>query len=1237
MAVTVEMRTQVEQLYVALFDRAPDAEGLGFWVQQMAAGASMVDVANTMYATEPARKTYPLYLTNEEIVTAFYVNVLGREPDAEGKAYWTAQLNGSSPGEVIAQLIDVVVNYDGEDPDGQASTALFNNKVAVADYFVKNVGTIAGSDTALNGVTSDPESVGEAIDALGGGAAPTADTQLTVRWDNLSGSAGNDVFTARIVQDDMGSGAQVNQLGSGDTINGQGGTDILDAKITSGVFAGSANGLFGSSSMPIHPETTSVEIIRLGAMESGIGGIGSIFGEDIGDIVFGGHGNNTQVYVNAQNMYGVNEISSYYSDADLNILNMTTLANDGQTMRNVSDMTVSMVHTGNSDSRWGASDMAVLFDQDYLVPVQSLKSTAFYWLLDEDAELVSNPNRLNNINVDGIRFTVDGGPIISLANPDAQTAGTHEAFVAELQGVLAQAIADGLVPADTTLTLDYSNTRTTFLDNGSESGPVPAIVLHTASSVTFEPVGFSQVEDALGEYDVWGRFSNEVETDQSLSINVVLEKAGRAGDGGELQIGSMHKPSTYYSYDFETQYPNDWNSAYAHAGIPQFNVTVKGDASKPSSLSGLHSTNNVLETIVVTTDSAVTGVNGYASLQIGNPNSWDEGIKDVATVEASTFKGDFELWAEFGGSSVGGKYGGQNDLNYTFGSGNDYLYLDLAATTTETAKYRISMGEGNDGVYVDLDADAVDAMTESFSLDLGNGDNWAVIDVDNDGGGSYGSDGFTKTTTDTLKNLSVVSGSGNDYVEITGWESDPFVRGTVANFNIKTGGGSDMVFIDAGGTYGDEVMWHTDAHSTFLTAPGGAAPVVMYKGHVQIRYAGFESTAAIDTGPDFILTTQELNNALIKALEANPELARMLGVKLAAGNQALDVWALIDGNNLLEMTVYQPEMISTGTAGVGQVFLAGGDVAALGNALIKANSALTSADVGNAAGATTQFNTQAAAKYGGTPDAPNVDGLTPGWTHYVETNLNGTEGTVANSSTINMGSGSNDLAVLSSNDESSNTLVFDAAWGKVSIVNFFTDEDDLVNGDTGTNGLHKLDFTAFLNHKTSASGSAQSEKPILIEAVDDGSAGTATFQANNIVFTTVDGLETAAGGTPLTNYSFGSLTAAQVEAALEAAGGFTYNAAVADFVGTTQTSLLFVENIDDNFQGVIAGVNNTGNYANYGEYKVFQVQYSNAIPADSGPENYTVTLLGTLDFGNSLDVATLALNESVNLVGGAAP
>ena len=168
MAITVAMRTEISQLYVALFGRAPDADGLGFWVGLRDAGQSLTQIANTMYATAPARAYYPLFLTTGEIVASFYVNVLGRTADAEGLAYWTAKLNapGATPGSVITEMVNVVAHYTGTDPAGLTSQALFNNKVEVAQYYGENGGDIAGATAILEEVTADHATVVAAIASL---------------------------------------------------------------------------------------------------------------------------------------------------------------------------------------------------------------------------------------------------------------------------------------------------------------------------------------------------------------------------------------------------------------------------------------------------------------------------------------------------------------------------------------------------------------------------------------------------------------------------------------------------------------------------------------------------------------------------------------------------------------------------------------------------------------------------------------------------------------------------------------------------------------------------------------------------------------------------------------------------------------------------------------------------------------------------------------------------------------
>ena len=167
--ITVAMRTEISQLYVSLFGRAPDSDGLGFWVSSYAGGNTIAKIAQSMYETTPARTYYPLYATPSEVVTTFYSNVLGRAPDAEGLAFWVNEFkNAATPGTFFAKLVSNVVNYSGTDADGLSSQSLFNNKVTVAQFYGENGGTIAGATSALSGVTAVASTVDTAKAYSGG-------------------------------------------------------------------------------------------------------------------------------------------------------------------------------------------------------------------------------------------------------------------------------------------------------------------------------------------------------------------------------------------------------------------------------------------------------------------------------------------------------------------------------------------------------------------------------------------------------------------------------------------------------------------------------------------------------------------------------------------------------------------------------------------------------------------------------------------------------------------------------------------------------------------------------------------------------------------------------------------------------------------------------------------------------------------------------------------------------------
>jgi hypothetical protein len=82
----------VVRLYFAYFLRIPDYAGLNFWLNSRRSGSSLDFISNSFAASAEFQSRYGS-LTNAQFVTLIYQNVLGRAPDAQGQAFWTAELD----------------------------------------------------------------------------------------------------------------------------------------------------------------------------------------------------------------------------------------------------------------------------------------------------------------------------------------------------------------------------------------------------------------------------------------------------------------------------------------------------------------------------------------------------------------------------------------------------------------------------------------------------------------------------------------------------------------------------------------------------------------------------------------------------------------------------------------------------------------------------------------------------------------------------------------------------------------------------------------------------------------------------------------------------------------------------------------------------------------------------------------------------------------------------------------
>lgn len=102
------------RIYQAAFNRTPDYDGLGFWIDQMDKGMSLESVAAGFVTSQEFATLYGPRPSNAEIVGKFYENVLHRAPDPAGYSYWVGVLDKglANPSAVLAAIGESQENKD---------------------------------------------------------------------------------------------------------------------------------------------------------------------------------------------------------------------------------------------------------------------------------------------------------------------------------------------------------------------------------------------------------------------------------------------------------------------------------------------------------------------------------------------------------------------------------------------------------------------------------------------------------------------------------------------------------------------------------------------------------------------------------------------------------------------------------------------------------------------------------------------------------------------------------------------------------------------------------------------------------------------------------------------------------------------------------------------------------------------------------------------------------------------
>lgn len=959
---TVSNDQIIAATYVALFQRAPDKAGFEYWQGQAdqleADGKSGFDLAKdmaTQFATHPAFAALYANTGNAAFINAIYMNIGGKPADAQGRDYWLAKLtdpsNPMTRAELVGEFIYGVLSITTaeinaldltpqEKADAIARQDYLSNKTSVALNFVAALGDGSNLDPATDANSLDSLEMDQAYQAsqaiianvnendssmtapnaylagsptlagiiAGFGDAPPVDgdaMRLTVGEDILAGTGGDDTFTSNIVQNS--SGAQVNTLGSGDEINGLGGIDTLNAKITAGVFAGGTGLLPGGTfAMPIQPETMSVEIINLQAVNAGILNVG---GGQLNELV------STNVYVNAKDMVGVTDIGSVHSDANLVIQNMTTRG-----LEQLSDMTIHMEYTGNRDTNWAQSDLRVYFDQDYLTPEATrTKPSVDFLAMNEDAyDQLGVSNALNGVFFRELQFRLNGETfdLTEYLNEDPLGTGgeikSYADFLAAVQAALVELKADNADNAALqTMTADYGQTFKTDVNPDTlvqREGvgirlSVDGLTAGTANTLNVQSTDLEVARAAAATVNNNNRYEIASDTPalggEKLGINVALEKVGLAGDGGELVIGSMNKqPGNDYD-DVNTTVDG------TTSGIEEFYVTVYGNNSKSSSLAGLHSTNNNLRVVTVESE-LLLGSNSYADLTIGNSNTQGSGtevvfsgrsyevdtpdaanqnaLKDVQIFDASAFKGDLTLFAALTRQvtekyldriDIGDDAAGDNDnFAYTSGSGDDYMNLFLNASNVaqrgtvsrEDMSLTVDTGAGNDEVLVRIGD---------------NDSNWYINQHIN-------------------ADLKMAGGLATGQLQINTGTGDDIVRTLHSgDYAVNLGDGNDTAYLD---NTGNRSNWTINATNNNLSDLQSQTPVAaatkIANLFLNVSFKGFDAKVNVGGSAGSLtgvsITDLTINQAIKNAINNDPVLSKLLIAEDGPG-RTLVIKSLIDG------------------------------------------------------------------------------------------------------------------------------------------------------------------------------------------------------------------------------------------------------------------------------------------------------------------------------------------------------
>ncbi len=165
------------KLYIAIFDRAPDADGLNYWAN--ISGLPIESIASSFFDQPETKAKYPDGYSNSDFIASVYQNLFKRVPDDKGWEYWIGELDSGSIAKstFILAVINGALGDDG---------VVLDNKTEVGLAFAQSGSNdTTSATTILSGVTSDHNSVTTVLNTLPTTTTIPSGDYTLIAWNDL--------------------------------------------------------------------------------------------------------------------------------------------------------------------------------------------------------------------------------------------------------------------------------------------------------------------------------------------------------------------------------------------------------------------------------------------------------------------------------------------------------------------------------------------------------------------------------------------------------------------------------------------------------------------------------------------------------------------------------------------------------------------------------------------------------------------------------------------------------------------------------------------------------------------------------------------------------------------------------------------------------------------------------------------------------------------------------------------